>query len=125
MDEEIKQYFACPKCGAIEEYRMQGNMVVSFPAYKTHNITKKYMRSKDFVVWAALWETFDHVCGKCGYVRNSISYEQKMQEWNKERLSKLDIQIEIEKIIYNNDVSHETIASLKEAYENLYGGQKK
>ncbi len=32
---------------------------------------------------------------------------------------------EIEKIIYNNDVSHETIASLKEAYENLYGGQKK
>ena len=32
---------------------------------------------------------------------------------------------EIEKIIYGNDVSHETVASLKEVYESLYGGQKK
>jgi DNA-directed RNA polymerase subunit M/transcription elongation factor TFIIS len=121
MNEETKQYFACPKCGAIEEYRMQGNMVVSFPTYKESRITKKYMQSKDFVVWGVLWETFDCVCGKCGYVHNSLSYKQSKERWRKEDT----INKEIEKIIYNNDVSHETIASLKEAYENLYGGQKK
>ena len=62
----MKGHRDCQKCGS--PTRMMGYLYFSAPSEFEHNLTRKNLRSKDFEVWAVLWESMDFICTKCGHI---------------------------------------------------------
>jgi uncharacterized cysteine cluster protein YcgN (CxxCxxCC family) len=112
---------ACPKCGAVEDYVMMGDIQVSFPAYRTHNISKKFIATSKFKIWGANWNSFDHICRNCGYVHISLNEKKLKEQVEKEKIFKKICNDLFELNSENTQDYKNLIIKIKECFNELYG----
>lgn len=110
--------FECERCGSTT--RAMGNIKISIPSEFVYNLSKKNIRSKEFRIMGALWETFDFICTNvsCGKVTDGYgNYVTNLQKEN-ERLK-----LEVEKLSLDKSnikvLDEEDINDLKPIFQEL------
>lgn len=76
--------YTCQHCGSEHTDVMVQQQVV-FPSEHSHNLTRKFMASKEFRHLGILWETGDIICRDCGRVSDGFgNYVTNLAKSNKE-----------------------------------------